>query len=127
MLLNLLLKVLNKLQVFRNGFSKYGGIFFFIKNISFFNIRFKRPAIIANTCFVKYQINVDTLEHLAAEKLELNGIGVCELALDQAIAFDPYTDNRDTGEERGEADSALTDFADDAGLFEDAGYAGARR
>ena len=46
---------------------------------------------------LKYQVNVDTLAHLAAEKLELNQIGVCELELDQPVAFDAYTDNRDTG------------------------------
>jgi len=46
---------------------------------------------------IKYQINVDTLEHLAAEKLELNGIGVCEMELDQPIAFDAYAKNRDMG------------------------------
>jgi len=46
---------------------------------------------------LKHRININTLEHLAAEKLELNEIGVCELELDQPIPFDPYTDNRDTG------------------------------
>jgi bifunctional enzyme CysN/CysC len=46
---------------------------------------------------LKYQVNVNTLEHLAAETLELNQIGVCELELDQPIAFDPYAENRDTG------------------------------
>jgi len=46
---------------------------------------------------IKYQVEVDTLAHLAAEKLELNQIGVCELELDQPIAFDPYAENRDTG------------------------------
>ena len=35
-------------------------------------------------------MNVNTLEHLAAKKLELNEIGVCNLSLDQPIAFDPY-------------------------------------
>jgi len=45
----------------------------------------------------KYKVNVNTLEHLAAKKLELNEIGVCNLSLDQAIAFDAYADNRDTG------------------------------
>jgi bifunctional enzyme CysN/CysC len=46
---------------------------------------------------VKYRVNINTLEHLAAEKLELNEIGVCELELDQPICFDPYEQNRDTG------------------------------
>jgi bifunctional enzyme CysN/CysC len=45
----------------------------------------------------KYRVNVNTLEHLAARKLELNEIGVCNLNLDQVIAFDAYKDNRDTG------------------------------
>ncbi len=45
----------------------------------------------------KYKVNVNTLEHLAAKQLELNEIGVCNLSLDRPIAFDPYTENRDTG------------------------------
>lgn len=46
---------------------------------------------------LKHKINVNTLEHLAAKTLELNEIGVCNLALDQPIAFDPYNENHDTG------------------------------
>ncbi|OAJ59234.1 adenylyl-sulfate kinase [Paraburkholderia ginsengiterrae] len=45
----------------------------------------------------KYRVNVNTLDHMAARTLELNEIGVCNLSLDQPIAFDPYTENRDTG------------------------------
>ncbi len=60
-------------------------------------MKINTKTVAATVSPVKYQVNVDTLEHLAAEKLELNGIGVCEIALDQAIAFDAYTDNRDTG------------------------------
>ncbi|WP_432472056.1 sulfate adenylyltransferase subunit CysN [Amphritea sp. HPY] len=46
---------------------------------------------------IKYQTNVNTMEHLAAKKLELNGIGECNISLDKAIPFDAYTENRDTG------------------------------
>lgn len=46
---------------------------------------------------IKYQINVNTLEHLPAKTLDLNGIAVCNLSLDRPIAFDPYDQNRDTG------------------------------
>jgi len=46
---------------------------------------------------IKYQVNVNTLEHNAAKTLELNAIGVCNLSLDRPIAFDAYQDNRDTG------------------------------
>ncbi len=46
---------------------------------------------------VKYKINVNTLERMAAVTLELNEIGVCNLELDRPIAFDAYETNRDTG------------------------------
>ncbi|MFI4869068.1 MAG: sulfate adenylyltransferase subunit CysN [Steroidobacterales bacterium] len=46
---------------------------------------------------LKYKINVNTLEELAARQLELNEIGLVNLNLDQPLAFDPYPRNRDTG------------------------------
>ncbi len=46
---------------------------------------------------IKYQVNVNTMEHIAAKKLDLNGIGICTISLDQSIAFDPYSENQDTG------------------------------
>ena len=51
----------------------------------------------ASVAAPKYQVNVNTLEHVAARTLHLNQIGVCNLRLDQAIPFDPYKENRDTG------------------------------
>lgn len=46
---------------------------------------------------LKHQINVNTLEHIAATKLELNEVGVCNIALDRPVAFDAYAENRTTG------------------------------
>jgi bifunctional enzyme CysN/CysC len=46
---------------------------------------------------IKYRVNVNTLEHLAAKKLDLNDIGVCGLELSSAIAFEPYGDSRVLG------------------------------
>jgi bifunctional enzyme CysN/CysC len=46
---------------------------------------------------IKYQVNVNTLERLAADKLELNGIAMCNLGLDRSIPFTPYAVNRDMG------------------------------
>jgi bifunctional enzyme CysN/CysC len=46
---------------------------------------------------LKYKINVNTLEHLPATRLDLNEIGVCNLELDRAIPFDSYQVNRDMG------------------------------
>ena len=51
----------------------------------------------ASVSDIKYQVNVNTLEPTAAKKLELNGIGVCNLNLSKVIAFDPYEANGDTG------------------------------
>jgi bifunctional enzyme CysN/CysC len=45
----------------------------------------------------KYKVNVNTLEHLAAKRLELNEIGVVNISTDAPIAFDPYADNKDLG------------------------------
>ncbi len=45
----------------------------------------------------KYQVNVNTLEHLAAKTLELNAIGVANLSTDRPIVFEPYQDSRDLG------------------------------
>ena len=46
---------------------------------------------------LKHKVNVNTLEHLAAKKLELNDIGVCGIALDRPVVFEPYRENRDLG------------------------------
>jgi bifunctional enzyme CysN/CysC len=46
---------------------------------------------------IKHTINVNTLEENAAKQLDLNEIAVCNLSVDQAIAFDPYEENPDTG------------------------------
>ncbi len=45
----------------------------------------------------KYKVNVNTLEQLAATRLELNEIGVCNLSTDAPIAFEAYADNKDLG------------------------------
>jgi bifunctional enzyme CysN/CysC len=46
---------------------------------------------------LKYAVNVNTLEHVAAKTLELNGIGVCNVNVSQPVSFDPYANNHDTG------------------------------
>jgi bifunctional enzyme CysN/CysC len=51
----------------------------------------------ATVAHLKYKVNVNTLEHVAAKTLELNDIGVCNLHLDRPVPFDPYKECRDTG------------------------------
>ena len=45
----------------------------------------------------KYQINVNTMERLAAKTLELNAIGIANLSTDRPLVFEPYADNRQLG------------------------------
>lgn len=45
----------------------------------------------------KYEININTMEHLAAKTLELNGIGVTEIHTDKPIVFEAYADSRQLG------------------------------
>ena len=45
----------------------------------------------------KYQVNVNTLEHLAAPTLELNAIGVAEMLVDRDLVFEPYATSRVLG------------------------------
>lgn len=45
----------------------------------------------------KYEIDVNSLDHLAAKTLGLNGIGVAEFATDRPIAFEPYATSRQLG------------------------------
>jgi bifunctional enzyme CysN/CysC len=52
------------------------------------------PATISE---LKHKVDVNTFEHLAAKTLALNEVGYGNFSLSTPIAFDPYTDNRDTG------------------------------
>lgn len=51
----------------------------------------------ASVSELKHKVNVNTLAHQAGKTLELNEVGVCNVSLDQTIAYDAYADNRNTG------------------------------
>ncbi len=46
---------------------------------------------------IRYVVNVETLEHVAAQTLTLNQIGVCNLNLHKALAYDTYDEIPETG------------------------------
>jgi bifunctional enzyme CysN/CysC len=46
---------------------------------------------------IRHRIDVNTQEHHPADRLQLNEIGLCEVALNAPIAFDPYSACKDTG------------------------------
>ncbi|WP_339109638.1 sulfate adenylyltransferase subunit CysN [Thioclava sp. GXIMD4216] len=45
----------------------------------------------------KYEVNVNTQEHLATKTLDLNAIGVANITTDREIPFAPYEENHDLG------------------------------
>ena len=60
-------------------------------------MRVGTKTVAATVAPIKYKLDVDTLDRIAANQLELNGIGVVDVELSEPIAFDPYLENRDTG------------------------------
>ena len=60
-------------------------------------VRFATAEASAQISDLTYQIDVNSLEHLAAKTLPMNGVAYCKISLDRAIAFDAYEANRQTG------------------------------
>ena len=53
--------------------------------------------VAASISEIKHRIDVNTQEHLAAKRLELNEVGYCNLGLEEPVAFMPYADNHALG------------------------------
>ena len=51
----------------------------------------------ARVTTLKHRVDVNSLEHAAATVLNLNEIGLCNLATTTPVELDPYSDNRETG------------------------------
>jgi bifunctional enzyme CysN/CysC len=62
-----------------------------------YRLKLATQTVSATVAPLKYRINVNTLEHSAARRLDLNDIGVCGLELDRPVVFEPYDQNRDLG------------------------------
>ena len=62
-----------------------------------YEIKFATRSLPARVTRLKRRIDVNTLAALAANTLEMNDLGVCNFALEAAIAFDPYAENRAFG------------------------------
>ncbi|MEM7188786.1 MAG: sulfate adenylyltransferase subunit CysN, partial [Pseudomonadota bacterium] len=62
-----------------------------------YQIRFATAEATAQVTDLTHQIDVNTLDQLAAKTLGLNEVGYCKLALDRAVAFDAYGACRPTG------------------------------
>jgi len=53
--------------------------------------------VAASISEIKHRVDVNTQEHLAGKRLELNEVGYCNLSLEEPIAFTPYAENRELG------------------------------
>lgn len=51
----------------------------------------------ARVTSLRHRVDIASLEHLAARTLGLNEIGFCNISTSAPIAFDPYSENRETG------------------------------
>ena len=60
-------------------------------------LRCGTQSAIAQVSEIKYKVNVDSLEHIAARDLCINEIAVCNISTTKPIAFDPYEKIRETG------------------------------
>lgn len=59
--------------------------------------RFASAQATAQVTDLVHRIDINTMDQAAAKTLSLNEIGYCKVALDRAVAFDAYRENRDTG------------------------------
>jgi bifunctional enzyme CysN/CysC len=54
-------------------------------------------SVAASVTDIRHKIDVNTFAEIATRSLSLNEVGVCNLSLASAIAFDPYSENHRTG------------------------------
>jgi bifunctional enzyme CysN/CysC len=62
-----------------------------------YSLKIGVQTVTATVTSIKYEVNINTLEHLAANHINLNSIAHCNLNLDRPIPFDSYSENRQTG------------------------------
>ncbi len=60
-------------------------------------LKLATQTVTATVAEPKYEINVNTMEHLAAKTLQLNSIGVAEVTTDRPLTFERYSDSRTLG------------------------------
>jgi bifunctional enzyme CysN/CysC len=53
--------------------------------------------VTATVTDIKYQVSMDSPEHLAATKLDKNAVGVCNISVNRPVTFKPYNENREMG------------------------------
>ncbi|WED24166.1 sulfate adenylyltransferase subunit CysN [Vibrio sp. JC009] len=62
-----------------------------------YEIKLGTKSVFGEAQAINYKVNVNTMEHEEAQKLELNEIGSCQFKFTEEVQFDAYTENRHTG------------------------------
>ena len=62
-----------------------------------YDLKIGSQTVSATVAAPKYEINVNTLDEVAAKTLELNAIGIATVTTDRPIPFAAYADNRSLG------------------------------
>ncbi|MFY0642810.1 MAG: sulfate adenylyltransferase subunit CysN, partial [Bermanella sp.] len=62
-----------------------------------YDLKFASAANTGTFSKVHHRVDVNTMEQHESKELSLNEIGLCELTLNKAVAFDAYKKNRATG------------------------------
>jgi bifunctional enzyme CysN/CysC len=60
-------------------------------------LKMATQTVSATVAAPKYQVNVNTMEHLAARTFELNAIGVATVSTNRPVVFEPYTESHALG------------------------------
>ena len=60
-------------------------------------LKLATQTVTANVQAPKYQVNVNTMEHLAAKTLTLNAIGMANISTDRPLVFEPYATDHTLG------------------------------
>jgi bifunctional enzyme CysN/CysC len=62
-----------------------------------YEIKLAASSALAWVSELKFKVNINTLEHVAAKTLELNDVAVCNLSFDRRLACEAYTKCKETG------------------------------
>jgi bifunctional enzyme CysN/CysC len=60
-------------------------------------LKLATQTVSASVSAPKYQVNVNTMEHLAVKTFDLNAIGVATVSTSRPIVFEPYAESRTLG------------------------------
>jgi sulfate adenylyltransferase large subunit len=60
-------------------------------------LKHSAQTVAAEVKAIRHRVNIRTLDHEAADRLEMNAIGVLRIETSRAIYFDSYSENRATG------------------------------